>query len=289
MANTGLTEVAATVEEIVSAEIQDVLTASLVVPGTIMDMSASVGPGMDKLKIPRFSNFTVVTKSSGTDLTSATQTFSTDDLDLDLHQAIAFTIEDIAELQSKINVSQEFVNQAGRDLAAKIDDEVINQASDGMALSANISSAAPDHIIAFDSGSTLTKADILSARELLNEANVPMSDRTLLAAPSQESALMAISEFTRVDESGGSQALRNGMIGRLFGFDVVVSSQAPDSDGPLFYHRSTSAFARQQAVRVRSQQEVLKVGEDWVLDHIYGFKNGLDSGKRIVKVNTTGM
>ena len=54
---TGLTETSATAEAIVSAEVQEVLTASMVVPPTISDYSSMVGPGMDLVKIPRFSNF----------------------------------------------------------------------------------------------------------------------------------------------------------------------------------------------------------------------------------------
>lgn len=277
---TGLTQVDATIEEIVSAKVQDVLTSKLVVVPTVMDFSSQVGPGMDRVKIPRFGNFVVATKVSGTPLTNQTQTFATDDLLLDQHKAILVTIEDIAELQAKINVTNEFINQSGRDLAAQMDQFLITQ------MEGSASAAAPDHIIAFDTAPNLNKADILAARALLNEANVALEDRFALLKPDQESSLMSISEFTRVDESGGSGALRNGMIGKLFGFDVIVSSQV-GSDANLFYQRSTHAFARQLAPRTQSDLDLENVGRKWLLDHIFGTK-GLDQGKRIVKVNTTG-
>ena len=282
----GLTQVDATIEEVVSTQVQDVLTASAVMPGTILDFSSEAGPGMDTVKYPRFANFTVQTKTSGSPLTNQVNTFATDDLALDQHKAVPFLVEDIAGLQAKVSVNQELINQAGKDLAAEMDSSIITQ----MVLSANISSAAPDHIVQFDNNptDTLGKADVLTARRLLNDANVPMSDRTLLVSPLHESELMNISEFTRVDESGGSQALRNGQIGRLFGFDVIMSSQAPDTDGPIFYHRTAAVMARQMELRTEQDRSLLDVGTQWLLQHNYGRLAGLDGGKRIVKVNDTG-
>ena len=123
----GLTQVDATIEEIVSQRVQEVLTAEMVVPPTIMDFSSEVGPGMDKLKIPRFDNFTPTIKASGTPVDAVTQTFATDDLDLDRHAVLQVLVEDIADLQAKINVTQSFVDQAGRDLAAEMDARLISQ------------------------------------------------------------------------------------------------------------------------------------------------------------------
>jgi hypothetical protein len=63
---TGLTEVAGTIESLVQAEIQLVLNANVVVPGAIMDLSDQVGPGMDRVSVPRLSKFTVNTKIENT-------------------------------------------------------------------------------------------------------------------------------------------------------------------------------------------------------------------------------
>lgn len=278
----GKTEVDATVEEIVSLQVQEVLTAQMVVPPSILDYSSQVGPGMDKLKIPRFSNFTVNTKAENTPVDAQANAFSTDDLDLDQHKVIQFLLEDIASLQAKVNAAQVYINQAGRDLAAEMDDNIIT------AMEAAPSAAAPDHILDFSNTptDTLSKGDFLAARKALNAAKVPMSDRFCLISPLRESEIMAISEFTRVDESGGSEALRNGMIGRLFGFDVLMSPLA-DDDATLFYHRSAFVFARQLAPRVQRDMDLANLAERWSIDHIYGRKS-LDSGKRIVRIKDGG-
>lgn len=274
---TGLTEVSGTIETIVSAEIQEVLSASIVVFPTLKDISAMVGPGMNTVKIPRFSSFTVQTKSENTDTEAAINAFSTDDLALDQHKYVSFLVEDIADLQSRVNTVSEYVKQAGVDLAVQMDQALL----DG--LEAGVSTSAPDHKIAY-AGSDLAKIDVLNARELLNVAKVPMAERCLIVSPGSEAALMNISEFTRVDEAGGSAALRNGQIGRLFGFDVLMSPLAEDLK-TMAYHKSTMAVARQLAPRAQSFNDIKALGQRWVLDHIYGYKQ-LDGGKRSVLLGT---
>ena len=270
---TGLTETSATAEAIVSAEVQEVLTAAMVVPPLVSDYSAMVGPGMDRVKIARFSNFTVNTKAENTAVDAQALAFGTDSLLLDQHKVVQVLVEDIADLQAKVAVTQVYVQQMAKDLAADMDLKLINDIESGT------SSSAPDHRIAYV-GSTLAKADILAGRQLLNTQNVPMADRALLVSPVSESALMAISEFTRVDEAGGSLALRNGQIGKLFGFDVIMSSQVEDSK-TLALHKSCHAFARQLAPRVQQFNDIPNLAQRWSIDHIFGSKT-LDSGKRQV-------
>ncbi len=276
------TQVDATVEEIVSMQVQQVLTATMVIPGSIMDMSSQVGKGMDKLKIPRFGNFTVANKVAGTAVDAQINAFSTDDLDLDKHQVVQFLVEKHASVQAKIAVEQAYIEQAARDLAAKMDLDLYT------ILAAGPSAAAPDHIVQFANSptNTLGKADFLTARKLLSNAKVPMEQRSCLISPLQESEILAISEFVRVDESGGSAALRNGMIGRLFGFDVLVSAQATEVQA-LFYHKNCQAFARQWAPEIAQEPSLANLGVRWSIDHMWGAKH-LYSGRLATKVNASG-
>lgn len=274
---TGLTEVTATVEQLISAEVQAVLTANVVMPGLVSDYSGMAGPGIDRIKIPRFSNFTVDTKAENVAVSAQVNAFSTDSLLLDQHKVIQFLVEDIAELQSKVAVSQAYVQQAAKDLAAEMDLYLLDT------LEAGTSAAAPDHKRAYD-GASLAKADVLTARQLLNEAKVPLEDRAMVISPASEAAILAISEFVRVDESGGSEALRNGRIGKLFGFDCYVSSQAEDLKS-MFFHKSAMAFARQLEPRVMQFNDVANLGTRYSIDHLYGAKV-LDSGKRQVLMGT---
>lgn len=275
---TGLTEVAGTIESLVQAEIQLVLNANVVVPGAVMDLSGQVGPGMDRVAVPRLSKFTVNTKVENTAVDAQAVTLAVDTLVLDQYKVVQFLVEDIADLQSKVNTVQEGVRQVGADLASEMDQKLIND------IEAGTSASSPDHRVAYVGATLLAKADILAARELLNIQNVPLADRSLLVSPGSEADILNISEFTRVDESGGSAALRNGQIGKLFGFDVLVSSQVEDLK-TLAIHKSCHAFARQLLPQVESLRELQHLATRWSISHIYGSKH-MDSGKRAVMLGT---
>jgi hypothetical protein len=278
MANeVGKTEVDATVEEIVALQVQEVLTASAVLPGSVLDYSAQVGPGMDRLKIPRFTNFTVKTKAENTATTNEDLAFATDNLDLNQHKYVRFLVEDIASLQAKVAVVDQYVSQAARDLAAEMDAYVIG------VIDAGVSAAAPDHILA--AGST-RKDDIIAARETLNLANVPMDRRFMLIGPDVEAEILAITDFVEVQKYGSADAIQNGELGRLFGFQVLMSTQQASAE-VLFYHPTTCAFARQLSPRVQRENDLDHLGQKVVIDHLYGAVS-LDGGKRTVKVNASG-
>jgi len=61
------------------------------------------------------------------------------------------------------------------------------------------STSAPDHQIAYDSGTTLALADILEAKELLDTQNVPQGDRHIVLGAAQLNDIFNITGFTSSD------------------------------------------------------------------------------------------
>lgn len=258
----GLTEVGGNIETIVSMQIQEVLNANIVMPSTVTDYSAQVGPGMNTLRIPNMGKFTVSTKSENTAIDAQINTFAYTDLSLNRHKAIQFVIEKIASLQSKVAMSQAMVSQAAVDLANEMDQFILDT------LEAGVSTSAPDHKIAYV-GSTIAKADVLAARAALNLQNVSMADRYLSITPAEEAALLAIAEFTQVNTSGDSNAFRNGELGRLFGFTVLLNTKGEDAKS-MFWHKSALGFARQLNPSFETQPDLANLGTRYSIDHIYG-------------------
>jgi hypothetical protein len=278
---TGTTQTSATAMDIIAAEVQEVLNANIVMPGIVLDASRFVEPGAKSVKIPKMGAFTVTKKTSGTAVDAQINALSTDQLNLDQHGVVQFLLEDIASLQSRVAVTQEYVAQAAKDLASEMDQYMID------ALESGVSTASPDHKVAYANSGTdndLGKADFIEARRLLNVAKVPQSDRAVVISPTSEAAILAIDGFVKVNESGSEQALRNGQIGKLFGFDVIMSQQVEDAKS-LFLHKSALAFARQLAPRVEKQRDLANIADRWSMDHIYGAKT-LDAGKRVVLMGT---
>jgi len=278
----GVTEVASTIEQLISTRVQEVLTSTEIVAPTLSDFSDQAVPGIDRVKIPRFSNWTVDNKAENTAVDAQTNSFSTDDLLLDKHQVIQFLLEDIAELQAKVAVVPEYLNQMGRDMGAKRDNDSLSELESG------VSTSAPDHEIKYaDTGTNvMAKVDILEARKLLDAAKVPKSERFGVVPSDKEKDLMNISEFTRVDEAGSSMALRNGQIGQLFGFVMLSSEEIPTSGAALFYHRTCAATASQMQPKTEKDRDLPNLADRWSISRLWGVKT-LDSGKRQVHFTET--
>ncbi|MFI6682571.1 hypothetical protein [Streptomyces sp. NPDC050485] len=63
---------------------------------------------------------------------------------------------------------------------------------------------------------------LVDARMAMNVANVPASERYLIAGPEVEAILLKDPEFVAVDYSGDTNALRRAVVGRIYGFDIVI-------------------------------------------------------------------
>lgn len=96
-----------------------------------------------------------------------------------------------------------------------------------------------------------TIATILAAREWLGEQNAPPSDRWAAVSPDIATRILTLDTLLRVDASGSDSALRDAMIGRLFGF-TFVESNALDAGTAVFYHSSGFVFANRTPQPPRS-------------------------------------
>ncbi|MFE4513771.1 hypothetical protein ACFRMQ_06150 [Kitasatospora sp. NPDC056783] len=82
---------------------------------------------------------------------------------------------------------------------------------------------APDGTAANMSARALgIRTALVDARMSLNLANVPTSERYLIAGPEVEAILLKDPEFVAVDYSGDTNALRRATVGRIYGFDIVI-------------------------------------------------------------------
>lgn len=98
------------------------------------------------------------------------------------------------------------------------------------------------------------KGSIAHARELLNKANVPMSNRTLVVGSEVDTEMIQVDNFVKANESGTTDALREAILGRIYGFTVVTSPLL--DPGEAFALHST-AFA------LASRAPLVPAGAPW--------------------------
>ncbi len=145
------------------------------------------------------------------------------------------------------------------------------------------SPTAPDHAIAFDSGTTLGLADILEAKELLDTQDVPAAERHMVVGPAQLNDIFNITGFTSSDFLLSGSPLQSGQApAALLGFVPHFTSLA--GNVAYLFHRSFMTLASQQGMDVKEYD----LGVDGKratrvnLDTLYGLKQ-LDS-ERVVTI-----
>lgn len=143
--------------------------------------------------------------------------------------------------------------------------------------------AAPDHTIAFDSGTTLALADLLEGKELLDDQNVPAGDRHAVLGSAQTNDIFNITGFTSRDFIDGSGPLSTGQVpAKLLGFAPHFTTLA--GNVAYLFHRSFMTMASQQGMDVKEYDLGVdgKRGTRVNLDTLYGLKQ-MDA-KRVVTI-----
>jgi hypothetical protein len=113
------------------------------------------------------------------------------------------------------------------------------------------STSAPDHTIAFDSGTTLGLADILEVKELLDGADVPDDgSRVMGLGAAQWNDVFNISGLTSRDFVSADGVMSSGSLpGRVMGFIPKLSSEFGNTS--YFFHPMFMQMAVQQALNVK--------------------------------------
>jgi len=111
------------------------------------------------------------------------------------------------------------------------------------------SASAPDHQIAFDSGTTLALADLLEGKELLDGSDVEEEGRKLVSAVPQFNDLFNITGFTSRDFIPAGSPLTSGSIPTpVLGFEVMHTSELTNT--VYLFHPSFLTVAMQDGLNV---------------------------------------
>ncbi len=112
------------------------------------------------------------------------------------------------------------------------------------------SSSAPDHIIAYDSGTTLGLADMLEVKELLDNNDVPMSDRHAVWGAAQLNDIFNITGFTSSDFVTAASPLSSGQLPpALLGFAPHFTTVVGNTS--YWFHSSYLTLASQKGISVK--------------------------------------
>jgi N4-gp56 family major capsid protein len=169
---------------------------------------------------------TISTYVKGTNLTVQELTDSQTQLTINQGQSYTFAVNDIDEIQAAGDFEAAGLYMAGLGLRDAFD-KYIATLPYGGALAGNklgrvnvvnggTNLAASTQVLAYNL--------LVSLREKLDENSVPQEGRYVIVPPKFISGLLLDNRFIRVNEAGTAEGLRNGIVGRVSGLDVLVSN-----------------------------------------------------------------
>jgi N4-gp56 family major capsid protein len=276
----GVTETSAAALANISSMAQMYLQQESKLLPTVSNFSNLAVPGASSIKLPRSGGFIVGDKSENTSVSSQVITYAADTISLNQHRVVQFLLEDIANQQSMVNVVQDALLKASKDLAFDIDSKI-------KATFDSASTSTPDHVIQYNdtANEDIELVDILAMRKLLIDQNIDPRECFLGVGSAQEKNMLAIDNFISAEKYGSNEPILNGEIGKVYGMRVIVSNVFSGTDS-YAWHPTASGFAMQQEVRVQREYDLAELSWRYSLDYIGGF-SVLDSGKRVVKIEET--
>lgn len=206
------------------------------------EFQAKVG---EAVTIRKPATFTAAEFSSTISVQNATESSTT--VTLDKYPDVSFQVTSREATLNVDDFSARLIQPAAEALAQYVDADIAESLVDaaegvGGGGTTTWSSSTPSTVFTGE----------LGARAKLGRAKLPTTDRFAVFSPEGAGKCLAEALFVQANTSGSTDALREGSIGRLFGFDTYESQQLGDSgsddssvaDGVAFHRHAVAVVTR---------------------------------------------
>jgi len=283
------------IPELWSDEVIGAYKSNLVVANLVTKLNHKGKKG-DTIHIPVPSRGSASAKAANTQVTLSAATNAVVDVSIDKHYEYSKLIEDIAEVQSLASMRKFYTDDAGYALAKQVDTHLLNLSES--AQSGGAGGGTTDFSFGgayIGTGTTvwtgtneadITDAGIRAFLLKLDNADVPMDNRSLIIPPVCANDLLGINRFTEQQFIGSGDAIKTGKIGQIYGVDVYVTTNCPtcksgggtDDSGAgtervgVMMHKDAWVLAEQVGVRSQTQYKQEYLGDLFTSDTIYGIR-----------------
>lgn len=231
----------------------------------------------DKVKIRTIPDVSIFDLSRGQKLTYQNLVHGTVDLDIDQWKAYAVSLNDADDIQSDLDMMEDFTMDAAEQLDTAVEVQVYDSISAQLAstnkgttagLRSNFNLGTAASAISLDKTNVIEYITDLST--ILTELKYPKKDRWLLIPPAA-CGLIEKSELKDASLTGdATSVLRTKTLGTIAGFTVFESNNLPYVSGDTAYrifagHKSALTFAAQA-----KDHEVIRATDEFA-DYMRGY------------------
>jgi len=281
------------VPELWSDEIFAAKKANLVVASLVRRLNVKGKKG-NAINLPVPARGAASTKAVNTTVTTITESGNDVQILLTAHFEYSRLIEDVVTIQANPALRKFYTDDAGYALADVLDDQLFLAARTLNGGSADSSWAAA--VIAGDgttafvdaagnaNATSITDAGIRRMIQILDDANMPMSDRAIVIPPVGRRVMMGLARFTEQAFQGNGDPIKNGKLGQVYGTAVHASTNCPTpSLGTtvrigLMLHRDALVLAEVLGPRVQTQYKQEYLATLLTADTIFGVGEVYDAG-----------
>lgn len=260
------------VPDIWSARLLTSLKGALVYggPGVVnRDYQGEITAYGDSVKITSISRPTISTYTAHSDITFEDVDDATRSLLINQAKSFSFEIDDIEAAQARGTVMNEAAAEAAYGLRDVADAYIAAQ------MAADVDSGNELSAVNMTTGA-LANSALIDLKVVLDEADVPAEGRWVVIPPSIHGLLLTVDNFVSVDKSGSQSGLRNGQVGRAYGFDVLLSNQTPDSDvgtgNKIIAGHPIAGTYAEQVAKTEAVRLEKRFADGLKGLHLYGFK-----------------
>ena len=254
------------IPELWSDEVIGAYKSNLVLANLVTKLSHKGKKG-DTIHIPKPARGAASVKAAGAQVTLSAATNTVVDISINKHYEYSKLIEDIAEVQALASMRKFYTDDAGYALATQVESDLFGTMTGGSFVTGAGAAWTSG------TGGVITDAGLRKMILTLDNADVPMDNRSIVLPPVASNSMLGIDRFTEQQFIGSGDAIKTGKIGAIYGIDVFVTNSAPTTgtnrEGVMF-HKDAAVLAEQVGVRTQTQYKQEYLGDLFTADTIYG-------------------
>jgi len=210
----------------------------------------------------------------GTDITWDELSDSDETLVINEKKYFAFKVDDVNKRQAAGDFAAAAGVNAAYGMSAAVDSYVSSTMYAAVSGANLLATGAAPLALASASPNEAYDNLVIPLRSALSKAKIPTVGRWLVVPTDVYGLLLRDSRFIKVNESGTEQGLRNGIVGRIAGFDVYESQTCPTDTGHevvIAGHPMATTYA-DQLVEMEARRLENRFGDGIRGLHVFGAK-----------------